>query len=300
MEIATLGLFACWVQSGGGFFYRSLVPHLLIGLLRYEGGKMLKPGIIALFGMFMIVVSSTSFADSVLVLGDDLSEGFVVPHLTGLGHTVTNPDIYYDWDPGPAADLSGYDAVVMLYGYDYDYGITANASSALTSYIQGGGRFVTTAWMAYSHEDFAGDPIFDVLPVAYDDEGYDAVWDVDETSPIFTGLSDGWSDSEGFEYVTVTDPSAVALGSNQYGEPLVVYTENANGGLYIYLNHTMSYDTSDVSTQALTLVSNAVGFAPVPEPSSLTTMFLGIGCLVGLARRRHKCMTNTFTRSFDM
>lgn len=238
-----------------------------------------------ILSLSLSLASATTRADLVLVLGDAQSEADVVPYLTGLGHTVDNPNIYYDYDPGVAADLSAYDSVIMLYGYDYGFGLTANASTALTSYIDNGGRFITTAWMAYSHEDFLGDPIFDRSPVEYLDEEYDSVWDIDESSAFFTGLSDGWSDLEGNETITITDPNAIALGSNQYGDALVVYTENSQGGQYIYLNHAMSYDTGDVSIQALTLLGNSVAFTAVPEPSSLC--LLGISCcFLGLRRRK--------------
>ena len=56
--------------------------------------------------LLLITAISPVSAGTVLVLGDYQSESDVVPYLTGLGHTVSNPDIYYDWDPGAAADLS--------------------------------------------------------------------------------------------------------------------------------------------------------------------------------------------------
>lgn len=239
-----------------------------------------------LLALVLVTALSPASAGMVLVLGDDQSEDDVVPYLTGLAHTVDNPDIYYDWDPGAGADLSAYDAVVMLYGYDYDYGLTTNASTAIVSYIAGGGHFIATSWVAYSHEDFAGDPLFDMTPVEYDDEGYDAVWDIDEGSPYFAGLTDGWSDGEGFEYLTITDASAISLGSNQYGEPLVVYTENAAGGRYTYLNHAMSYNNGSVSTEGLMLVGNAIVAADtIPEPSTFALLgFAGIAAM--FIRRR--------------
>lgn len=243
-----------------------------------------------LFLILAVSAMTPTFAAMVMVLGDDQSEDDIVPYLESLGHTVNMPDVYYDWDPGLGADLSGYDSIVMLYGYDYGYGLTANASSALVSYINGGGNFITTAWLAYSDEDFAGDAFFDITPVEYDDEGYDAIWDIDESSPYFTGLSDGWSDNEGFEYLTITNPNAIALGSNQYGEPLVVFMDTMNGGRYSYLNHAMSYDTGSVSSEALTLVGNAVGLsASVPVPGTLA--LLGIAGLAAVGARRNRCLT---------
>lgn len=226
---------------------------------------------------------------SVLVLGDDQSEVDVVPYLMHLGQTVIHPGSYYDWDPGANADLSNHDAVVLLYGYEYGYELTANGSAAIVSYLQGGGHFITHSWVAYSHEDFSGNPLFDMTPVEYDGEDYDAVWDVDETSAYFTGMTDGWADGEGFEHMTVTDPNAVSLGTNQYGEPLVVYTES-NGGRYTYLNHGMSYETGDVSDDGLKLMGNSVmlfqgGDNAVPEPTTVLiwSMLAGLGMTV---RRR--------------
>lgn len=226
---------------------------------------------------------------SVLVLGDDQSEVDVVPYLMQLGQTVIHPGSYYDWDPGANADLSNHDAVVLLYGYEYGYELTANGSAAIVSYLQGGGHFITHSWVAYSHEDFSGNPLFDMTPVEYDGEDYDAVWDVDETSAYFTGMTDGWADGEGFEHMTVTDPNAVSLGTNQYGEPLVVYTES-NGGRYTYLNHGMSYETGDVSDDGLKLMGNSVmlfqgGDNAVPEPTTVLiwSMLAGLGMTV---RRR--------------
>lgn len=243
--------------------------------------------------LLLVTAIAPASAGMVLVLGDDQSESDVVPYLTGQGHTVSNPAAYYDWDPGVAADLSAHHSVVMLYGYHYGYGLTPNASNAIVSFIQDGGNFVTTAWMAYAHEDFSGDPLFDMTPVKYEDEGYDAVWDISDSYPFFAGLTDGWSDGEGFEYLTITDPSAVTLGTNQYGEPLVVYTENAAGGRFVYLNHAMSYDTGSVSTHALTLVGNAVVPASqVPEPSAFS--LLGIAGLAAMfIRRRAKGVGQT-------
>lgn len=239
-----------------------------------------------LVGLMSLLPSVTTA--SVLVLGDDQSEVDVVPYLQSLGQTVTMPGSYYDWDPGVNANLSSYDAVVLLYGYEYGYELTENGSEAIVDYLLNGGHFITHSWVAYSHEDFSGDAFFDMTPVEYDDEDYDAVWDVDETSDYFAGMEDGWFDNEGFEYLTVTDPSAVALGSNQHGEPLVVYTES-NGGRYTYLNHAMSYDTGGVSEDALTLLGNSVlllqgGDSTVPEPA--TAIVWSMLAATGMAVRR--------------
>ncbi|MEO2045644.1 MAG: hypothetical protein ABGX16_03615 [Pirellulales bacterium] len=234
-------------------------------------------------------IPTVGFA-SILVLGDDQSEADVVPYLQGLGQGVTMPGSYYDWDPGANADLSNYDAVVLLYGYEYGYELTANGSAAIVSYLQGGGHFITHSYVAYSHEDFSGDALFDMTPVEYVDEDYDAVWDVDETSAYFTGMTDGWSDGEGFEHLTVTDPNAVSLGTNQYGDPLVVYTES-NGGRYTYLNHAMSYQTGDVSDDALKLMGNSVmllqgGDNVVPEPTTVLIWSMLVGLGMTVRRRR--------------
>jgi Trehalose utilisation len=96
----------------------------------------------------------SSTGPSVLVLADSdlVSTNALANSLANAGFVVTlRPAPEYTWD-GTNPSLSGFDAVVHLNGTTFDYPLPNSAQTALTSFVQGGGGYVTARWDGYESQ----------------------------------------------------------------------------------------------------------------------------------------------------
>ncbi|HEX6433022.1 MAG TPA: PxKF domain-containing protein [Gemmatimonadales bacterium] len=91
---------------------------------------------------------------SVLVLADSdfVSTNALANSLANAGFVVSlRPAPENTWD-GTNPSLSGFDAVVHLNGATYDAPLPSSAQTALTSFVQNGGGFVTARWNGYESQ----------------------------------------------------------------------------------------------------------------------------------------------------
>jgi hypothetical protein len=223
----------------------------------------------------LLAASGVQAANVAIVTG-----GFYTPdlknQLIAKGHTVSEIANY------TAASLAGFDAVIK-------YGNTFVDQTALTTYVNGGGRVVLTPWSGLNFPvesqlqifSNGGSPIFSQA-----NPGINVIAPAD---PLLAGVSFpaagapniGRIDNIGFA-AGVTQVAAWADGDGMLGY------KTLGAGSIVGLN--MHVITSDTAYQVVNtawgsqLMSNLVGGA-VPEPATWAMMIAGFG-LAGAAMRR--------------
>lgn len=199
---------------------------------------------------------------AVLLLGDTGSTSEVQTALEGAGHTVTVVDPYYTWD-GATPSIEDFTVVVLLDGSDYGYDLEPAASSALATHVAGGGGMVLSEWVSYDvyHGDKTG-PFTDTIPVVAPDGSYSygATWNVTSTHELTQGVPATWTESdEGLGIVDPT-PGAIVLVRDDDGVPLLTYSSQLSGRV-VYVNNTLTYSTTSIDPNVLTVIVNSVGYA---------------------------------------
>jgi uncharacterized membrane protein len=222
-----------------------------------------KKNLIFSAAMILFLSATQATADNVLLLGDGDAETQVQAALEAAGHTVTYAGIYYDWD-GVTPDVSSFDVVVFLNGYDYGYELQPAAAAALQTFVAGGCGLVMGEWTAYDVcSGYKGAIVDSLMPVTMSDcgdYGYGETWTVDSPGhPLVAGLPASWSDPAGWSTVT-PKPGTTVVVSDSLANPMVAYS-NASGGTVVYLNHDMTYSTSPISAEAIQLLVNSVEFS---------------------------------------
>ncbi len=194
----------------------------------------------------------------VLILGDGDAEDQVQTALEAAGHQVTVVDYYYDWD-GVTPDVNDFQFVVLLDGYDYGYELEDTAGTALEAFVARNCPLLITEWTAYDIEDDdKTGPIADLIPVISPDGDYDdgLTWSVVATHPLTAGLPTSWYDDADSTDVEAK-PGAVVLIRSEDQVPLLTYSTRA-GGTVVHLNHSMTYSTDTIDSNALQIIINAV------------------------------------------
>lgn len=99
-------------------------------------------------------VSQTGEGPSVLILADTdaVATSALAASLADSGVQVTvRPAPEFTWD-GTNPSLTGFDVVIHLNGATYDYPLSSDAQSALTSFVSNGGGFVGAQWNGYESQ----------------------------------------------------------------------------------------------------------------------------------------------------
>ncbi len=219
---------------------------------------------------FLTLVPFTAGAANVMLLGDNNSETQVQAALETAGHTVTFAGDYYDWN-GVTPDVTNFDVVVYLSGYNYGYPLQPAALSALTSFVAGGCGLVTTEWLAYGEDPLAG---YNLMPVTYGgDYSTDATWTISSPGhPLVAGLPASWTDYAGFSEVVAKPGTVVVVtgATGPYATPMLSYS-NALGGTVVHINHDMTYE-NPMSTESLQIIVNAAEYASCGEEEPIPTL----------------------------
>ena len=137
-------------------------------------------------------------AVDVLLLGDDYAETQVQVALEAAGHVVTYAGLYFEWD-GVTPDVSDFDVVVFLDGYEYGHELQPMAATALESFVAQGHGLVMTEWVAWDVCVFNKVlAVRNLMPVTMPDcNDYDAgeTWTVlDPNHPLAAGVPPTWTD----------------------------------------------------------------------------------------------------------
>ncbi len=100
--------------------------------------------------VFVSLAFSSAGASTVYVLrgGNATSDLAAIDALTAAGHLVTSGVESVDWD-GTQADLSQYDAVLILNNFNWTGSMPTAGRRALVDYVAGGGGIVTGEWLNY-------------------------------------------------------------------------------------------------------------------------------------------------------
>ncbi len=201
-------------------------------------------------------------AANILLLGDGTSADTQVENsLQTAGHTVTLAD-YRFWNGAtPVLNTTTANIVIALNdngGVDY----TSGGAAAITSFINAGGSFLTTAWTMYDINATKKTFLSSLLPVT-DYSGYaytGDTWTVAQAShPLASGLPASWSSNAGWETITAKTGAQVIISGT--GKPLFTCIDNAGGGVVMYLNHDMSYTVGAIEANTLKIMSNAASLA---------------------------------------
>jgi len=261
-----------------------------------------------ILGLVLAVLAIPVHAANVLILDDNYGTE-VENDLESAGHTVTSV-LYYDWDgsnPSPA----GFDAVLLLKGYDYGYELGDDAGSpaytALIQFIQNGGIFASTEWLIYDMDDaynLALDPYVPFDYTSYTDYNYSGSYTVLQPGhPLAANLPGSWDapvSADGGSCAALK-PGAVVVISRSMDEYIqdcmdafaLAYVVIGNG-VSIHLNSDLGHeDDEDASAQLLQIIRNIVTFQPagvgvgvsVPTLSFWSLILLcGLVGLVGVRR----------------
>lgn len=198
-------------------------------------------------------------AANVLLLGDADAELQIQPALESAGNSVVFGGVYYEWD-GVDPDVTDFDVVVYLDGYDYGYGLQPAAEAALAEFVGQGGGLIVTEWIMYdTSSDLIGPELLQLMPVTYnDDYTTEATWTVlDAGHPLAAGLPASWSDTAQYSHV-VADPNATVVIENENGNPMVTYRVDS-GGVVLHINHDMTYTTETINANCMQILVNAGG-----------------------------------------
>ena len=203
----------------------------------------------------------------VLYLGDDgQNNGVIYDHLAAAGFNVTDGSPFFNWD-GVQPDVTNFDVVVYVEGFDYGRGLTPPADAALTAWMLAGGGVIRSEWIAYELGDtVTSETDFDqYLPVESpsSDFLYDAVWTVtDSGHPLTAGLPASWTSEEGGCTVASAFAETVVVATAEGCGPALSYmTHGTNGGKVIHINDDFGEDQGSApDPDALQVLTNAVLF----------------------------------------
>lgn len=244
---------------------------------------------------FQLLINATYFAagmappsqsGEILLLGDNGSELAVATGLLYAGLDPVFGGVYGQWD-GVFPDLSGIKTVVFLDGVGYGEGFSAEATSALSDYVAGGGGLVLTEWTTYDLRNRDIDASFASLMPVFQRHGVTVdgdTWNVvDPDHPVVDTLPGRWYDSARHSIVEAT-PGATVIATGRDDIPLV--TEKSIGaGKVVHINHTLAYDTNTfgeggvISNHVNRLIANAAaytgGMPPPKNPNEGDVLVLG-------------------------
>ena len=208
----------------------------------------------------------------ILILEDDGSEVGFQRVLVDAGYAVTMGGLYYEYD---SADFSGYDLVILLYGYDYGNYIAPEIQQGMKNFVIAGGVLLTTEWLTYEgvgQEEWK--TLIDILPLAYNDNYCDyGEGDCSETytklveHPITEGLPEtfmtplDWT----YSYQAVNDSSlatniTVLFRGSTSGSALAI--GDLGEGHTIHWSMAGVYGGTDIwSTETERILTNIAAFA---------------------------------------
>jgi len=205
-----------------------------------------------------VVVSEEPAQTRVLLLGDNGSEPQVEAALAAAGHAVTTIALYSDWD-GVTPDVSEFDVVVYLDGYDYGKGLTPEADAAVAAFVANGGGLVRTEWSVWA--GMVNAETDRLMPLTYAGTYKSAPeWNVILPGhALVANVPTVWYDTNGYSYAD-PDASATVVMQSEGGYPLLTY-RNDTGGTVVHINHDLTFKGTAIDSNALQLFVNAVEFA---------------------------------------
>jgi hypothetical protein len=239
------------------------------------------PWIPLVLAVMLLAGTPSVWAAKIYVLrgGDPASDEEVVKALQERGHTVTWGVEAINWD-GYQAELRDFQAVVILYNFNYLEAMPKPGLTALANYISGGGRVVTGEWFHY--QITRNNLLPGLLPVGeycgrnsapsttYTQAAPDAILNKDLPSAFSVSLRE----IDGTE--SCLKPAAGATvfysssnGGGQQGAAGVVGWDSAGGGRLISFS-TLLTVTELQNAAYRKLFVNAVDWALFPGPRILT------------------------------
>lgn len=273
-----------------------------------------------LFILSLIAPLTINYAQAadILILDDDYGTE-VADDLTSAGHTVTSLP-YYDWE-GDNPNLSAFDVVILLNGYEYGYELgndeNSPAYAALEGFIRSGGTFASTEWVIYDMDDdvkLGLDPILPADYTSYVDYNYSGTYTVLQNDhPLAAGLPTTWDAADDADGGGCTDlkPGAItvisrSMDNDPTGDCLTAYALaylNIGQGVSIHLNSDLGHeDDVDATPQLLQILRNVATFrgegaSPVAVPMMSAAMLaLFAALLVILASRTRRGQLSTLDR----
>jgi hypothetical protein len=157
----------------------------------------------------------------VLIIGDGGTEITLEAILTAAGYTVTIVDddaIYDGTNPGPEL----FDLVILLDGPDYGDDMPANGQTALVNYVQNGGGFMVTEWIAWEISMGRYQSMTDIIPLTRSGgySGFDT-YAVVESHPITEGVSSSFEIETGGNIGAANSGTVLVQGSTT-GDAVVI------------------------------------------------------------------------------
>src|SRR4030067_3662051 len=225
--------------------------------------------------------------------GNSTNNTLISDLLTGAGYSVTIGQPWYEFN----SSLSGYEAVVLLNNYNWNYGgdMPASGQNAILNFVSNGGGLVTGEWFIWS----LGTGIFSSLevlspvvattafsypsPTTYTQVIPDPILNDGVASP-FTFTGDSISGIE--TYFTAKSDATVYYSSSPYSPGGLIGWDYGDGRVISFSTVIGNTDLGDVNYGNLFV--NSVEWAsgtPIPEPA--TMLLLGSG-LLGVAGLRRK------------
>lgn len=228
-----------------------------------------------------LVASSGAMAANVAIVQGSFYTSDLKNQLVAKGHTVTEIANY------TAASLTGFDAVVQ-------YGNNFVDQTALTSYVNGGGRLVWTPWAGANFDVESQLQIFDNGGGYVFSQANPGMTVLAPADPLLSGVSFPAAGSPNIGRLSGIDfvAGVTQVADWSDGAGLLGYKSLGAGSIVGVNLHVI---TSDTAYQVVNtawgsqLMSNAVGggIAAIPEPTTWAMMIAGFG-LAGTALRRRR------------